>query len=120
MRLFSIWLGVSVLRTLPALYLSGHASHPGVLVAVVFFVLAGSAVLLLWFFPRSIAARLLSPPGAEPAQPAPLDQWFSMGCALIGLWMLGYAVPATIRDIVEIHFEEANYDDASGIKYWLF
>ena len=42
-----------------------------------------------------------------------------MGCALIGLWMLGYAVPAAIHNVVEIHFANDNYDDTGGIKSWL-
>ena len=118
-RLFAIWLAVSVLRTVPTLYFAGHASHPGALAAAVFFLLSGLAILFLWFFPRTVATKLLSSPVVEPAPPATPDLWLAMGCALIGLWMLGYAVPAAIHDVVELHFANDNYDDTGGIKSWL-
>lgn len=89
-RLFAIWLGIYFVRMLPAFYdqmLETGDSNATVIAAVVA-VLIAVALLLLWFFPRTIGGALLgsAPPlSTESASP---DTWFAIGCALIGLWLL--------------------------------
>jgi hypothetical protein len=42
-----------------------------------------------------------------------------MGCALIGLWMLTYAVPALIRDALLLQSTASDYVDPGNLKSWV-
>jgi hypothetical protein len=53
-------------------------------------------ILALWFFPLTIARKLLRASSAEPPTPLSPDIWLGMGCALIGLWLLTSSVPALL------------------------
>ncbi|MDP3216586.1 MAG: hypothetical protein Q8S73_20925 [Deltaproteobacteria bacterium] len=58
-------------------------------------VLALSAAL--WYFASWIAGRLVSDLNKVAEQPGTFDSWFSVGCALIGLWVLAKAIPALLH-----------------------
>jgi hypothetical protein len=118
-RLFSAWLGTYVLRTVPAFYFESHRDTPGLLYALLFFVLTGILVLALWFFPMTIAGKLLTSRPAEAAAAASPDLWLAMGCALIGLWMLTSSVPAVVRDAYAINFLSSEGGDTSEVKQYL-
>lgn len=45
--------------------------------------------------------------------------WLAMGRALIGLWILTYALPALIRDTFVLPSAESLYSDASALKSWV-
>jgi hypothetical protein len=49
----------------------------------------------LWFFPVTIASKLLPPHSrpAEPPSPPLLQEWQTLGVICIGLWALSRAVP---------------------------
>lgn len=52
---------------------------------------------LLWFFPRSIASRLLRSRDAHEPAPAPrLEEWQTLGVICIGLWALMRAIPDAV------------------------
>jgi hypothetical protein len=57
-----------------------------------------SACAILWFFPVSIASKLLPsysrPP--EPGNPIRLEEWQTLGVICIGLWGLCRAIPDAI------------------------
>jgi hypothetical protein len=65
-RLFTVWLGLDVLRSWVSFAFVRQSDAPGLGVAVGFLVLTAVLVVALWFFPRSIAGRLLSPDSAIP------------------------------------------------------
>jgi hypothetical protein len=88
--------------------------------AIFFFAVTAVVCLGLWFFPRSVAGKLLpEPAGHAPAVSSP-DTWLAMGCALIGLWMLTYAVPALARDAVVLQLATDYYQDTSQTRSWVF
>jgi uncharacterized membrane protein len=93
-RLFAIWLGIYWLGRFPYLYnetrhVMGFQATALPIVVMTFGVIVA---LVLWFFPRTVARALL--PGDDPpptvSSPAP---WFTIGCVLLGLWVLSDAVP---------------------------
>lgn len=100
-RLFAIWLAIYCARWAP--YLVGVARDTdelGILVVtVVAALLSIAAVLILWFFPRTVARAILPAGDAHAAAPNTPDTWLAIGCALLGLWVLSEAVPLLVRSI---------------------
>lgn len=95
-RLFAVFLFVTVARTVPsaiALFGQGSGQPSFVLVALV---LACSFAIcaLLWFFPVSVARRLL-PAMREPRSETAMSGAvaLSVGLTLIGVWILASTLP---------------------------
>jgi len=112
-RLFAVWLAVYVLRTVASFAFMGPREIPGVGVVVASLGLTAALAAALWFFPRLIAGKLLSPEAARPEGPASPDLWLAMGCALLGLWMLTFAVPSLVMDTYALVYVDAASDDSS-------
>jgi hypothetical protein len=115
LRVFAVWLGIYALRTVLSLALMQQSGTPG---------FWGSAALLgltllfsatLWFFPRSIAGKLLSQEAAKAELSASPDLWLAMGCALLGLWILTSAVPSVVLDTYALVYLGPGAD-ASDLK----
>jgi hypothetical protein len=98
LRLVAVWLGIYALRTVVSLAFLRRSETPGLGVAVAFLALTGLLALALWFFPRSIAGKLISPDAANTEASATPDLWLAMGCALLGLWILTAAFPSLVLD----------------------
>jgi hypothetical protein len=97
-RLFAIWLVVSMLRHVPGIWqfnLSGTAAGNNstnvVIVAVTVIILALAAGL--WFFPLTVAGKLIPRSGKTDHLRVPLDEAESIGFSLLGLWVLASSVP---------------------------
>jgi hypothetical protein len=97
-RLFAIWLVVYVLRYIPGVWrFSASAASVGtestnaVIVAVTIAILALAAGL--WFFPLTVASKLLPPTAKTDQAHIPIEQVQSVGFSLLGLWVLTSAVP---------------------------
>jgi hypothetical protein len=112
-RLFAVWLGLDVLRSWASFAFVRQSGVPGLGVAVAFLVLTAFLVIVLWFFPRSIAGKLLSPDSKKPEPSASPDLWLAMGCALMGLWLLTHALPSLIFDAYALIYVDTTSDDAS-------
>jgi len=117
-RLFAIWLGLSALRVLPSLLITGEGAPRGFVYGSFFFTLTGAIALALWFFPHIVAGKLASAP-PERGSPGAPDTWLAIGCALVGLWMLTYAMPALIRDAFLLQSSASDYSDTANIKSWM-
>ena len=97
-RLFAIWLVVSVLRHLPGMWqfnASGAAASDGstnVVVGVVAVLILALAAGL-WFFPLTVASKLIPRSSKTDHLQLPVDQAQSVGFSLLGLWVLTNAVP---------------------------
>src|SRR5215472_12810508 len=95
LRLFAIWLVVDAVRTVPGFIRELRRYDDGAALAISLGVagLVIAVVLVLWFFPRTVA-RILVPGIAtsEPVASSPND-WFAVGCSLIGLWLLTVTIP---------------------------
>jgi hypothetical protein len=99
-RLFAIWLFLYFVRdTLSFFYDPQAHSRPDALaVALSVITVSGLVASALWFFPLTVARKLLTSPTSESAPPAQPDEWVAAGCVLLGLWVLSLAVPLFIRD----------------------
>jgi hypothetical protein len=116
-RLFSICLGIYALRTLPALALAAEGNSPGLAYTSFLFAISFLCAVTLWFFPGIVARKLL-PTSKGEAPTASADTWLAMGCALIGLYMITYAVPALIHDAYVINVS-GSYDQTGTAKSWV-
>jgi hypothetical protein len=95
-RIFAAWLGITVLRDLASFAFLKQSDMPGYGFAVAVVAMAALLVAALWFFPGTIARKLLSPANAKPEPSTSSDLWLAMGCALLGLWLLTSAIPTLI------------------------
>jgi hypothetical protein len=97
LRLFAIWLGIRALDYLPSFFYRGEGQYSRAYVYVAFLLTLNVVITIgLWFFPRSIARKLVPPekPSAQP--PATIDTWLAIGCTLIGLWTLTDTIPRLV------------------------
>ena len=88
-RLFAIWLSMYVGRIAPSFFAEVEQYDSRVAVAGGAIVAVGTVVtiVILWFFPRSIAKTLVPDSRSVANDPAPPDMWFAIGCGLIGIWL---------------------------------
>ncbi len=97
-RLAAIWLFLYAISTMTGSYVEAHKySAPDSLLPIL--IGFGAIVLicgLLWYFPLSVAKKILPSSATDGSEPAVFDSWFSVGCSLIGLWVLAKAIPALI------------------------
>jgi hypothetical protein len=94
-RLFAIWLFLYYLSTTVGLFLYKHS--PIDRLAPLVIGLSGTLLIcgLLWHFPTNIAKKILPKVSiSEEAQQPLFDGWFSVGCSLIGVWVLAKSIPA--------------------------
>src|SRR5262245_59568162 len=96
-RLFAILVALYLLRELVAWFPPGQGEQPYGLMAMVYVPMV-IGLVILWFFPRTIARGLLPPSSDAPGQPATPETWFAVGSCLIGLWLMASAVPALLRN----------------------
>jgi len=118
-RVLAVWLAIYVVRTIPAFFVEGRGDASGLLAAAIVALLSFVLALLLWFFPLTIARKLLSSPASDPAPTSSPDLWLAMGCALIGLWLLASSVPALVRDALVLYYAGSHYDDTTAVRHWI-
>jgi len=112
-RLFAIWLGLWLFAEVPATlsYFRWSSEGPGLAISAAGASAAIAATaLFLWFFPVTVARKLL--PGTVPEEPAPAaspQEWFLVGARLIGLWTLTRALPALVFQIAYFYWS-VNHD----------
>src|SRR5689334_19176190 len=104
-RLFAIWLGLFAGRELLGMYLTGRQRGEEYMGAIAtgVSILAIVIVIGLWFFPRTIARKLLPSSSDAPKAPAAPHTWFAVGASLIGLWLLATAVPGLLRNFFVLY-----------------
>jgi hypothetical protein len=98
-RLFALWLIGYYITTAPWFYVQAKKFSPD---SAVVYSLGAAAVVLalsaaLWYSASWLAQRLIPGPSQAAERSATFDSWFSVGCALIGLWVLAKAVPALLH-----------------------
>jgi hypothetical protein len=88
---------VSHLHALFAYLNEGTQLQISKVVVWVFVIIQVGVCGLLWFFPRTIAAKLLpSRDDHEASPPIALVHWQTLGVILIGLWALTRAIPDAV------------------------
>jgi hypothetical protein len=117
-RLFAIWLAIYWARWIPYLYTQARETDGMLASATLILVTAlGFAfVLVLWFFPRTIARGLLPGESTSPPIAFPLASWFAVGCTLLGLWVFTSAVPALVQNGFLLFYARRN--DIPLPQYW--
>jgi hypothetical protein len=110
-RLAAIWLFLYAISTMAGSYVEAHKySAPDSLLPLFFgFGIVVMICCLLWFFPLFVANRVLPPSVIDSSQLPVFDGWFSVGCSLIGVWVLAKAIPALVSYVL------GNY---LGKKFW--
>jgi len=97
-RLFAVWLFVYVVRNFPSIWFfntqQGDASANLVVVMTMLVVFA--VIGLLWFFPLSVASKLLPPTVSDNRVALPPEQVQAVGFSLLGLWVLVHAIPSAL------------------------
>jgi hypothetical protein len=98
-RLFALWLIGYYITTAPWFYVQAKKFSPD---SALVYSLGAAAVVLafsavLWYSASWLAQRLISGPSQAAERSAAFDSWFSVGCALIGLWVLAKAIPALLH-----------------------
>ena len=116
-RLFAIWLGLYAARVLLSMYLTGRerADEYMGLIATGVSILTIIIVIGLWFFPRTIARKLLPSPSDTPNQAAAPHTWFAVGASLIGLWLVATALPGLLRNFFVLYLFRSEAMETSSL-----
>ena len=98
-RLFAIWLLVYVLRVAPDLWAAilryGDSTATFVSVAIAIFM--ALIAVALWFFPLTVASKLIPRSSLEHSTSLPVEDVQRCGFLLLGLWVLSSAIPTLVR-----------------------
>ena len=114
-RLFAIWLFLYYISTTLGTYLQLRKNSPDDTLLPLFIGLGGTLVVcgLLWCFPTAIAKKILpNASNTENNQTNLFDGWFSVGCSLIGLWVLAKALPALVSYITSDYIGQKLYPES--------
>jgi hypothetical protein len=116
-RLFAVWLAVVALRELVGGYIAGRERNDAYALTLVLIIGCVSVVfvVILWFFPKTIARGLLPSGGDVPAKPAMPEVWFGIGTSLIGLWLVASAIPGVFRNLWVMYIFRSESGDTSGL-----
>jgi hypothetical protein len=115
-RLFAVWLALVVTREVLSSYVFAREGQEAYLpIVTVVGVIAVVVVLILWFFPRSIALGLLPSQSDAPAQPSAPETWFAIGVSLIGLWLAASAIPGLLRNFAVLFLYASDAIDKGGL-----
>ena len=122
--LFAIWCALTIVRETVAFMTEWRAqagSHALVFVMGAS-VVSGIFLLLLWFFPKSIARGLLPRSTDAPTQTLSYQLWFTLGTALLGLWFVASAITPILRNLSVLYFlrpELINAEDVRSLRVGL-
>ena len=125
-RLFSVFLFLGVIKQVPDVvqfFATGDQGRAWAIFNALGLLSGALICVLLWFFPLSIARRLL-PVMREPRTEPPMDASLalSVGLTLIGIWVLAYGVVDAIywltlwirtRQVPAVYFEWSHDQVAS-------
>jgi hypothetical protein len=111
LRLFAIWMGIQALGYVPWFFQVRGSQSPDYVYVTFMFALNVVIILVLWFFPRIIAWKLLPSDDTRSQPPATADTWLAMGCTLIGLWTFTTTIPR----LVEYLYLVKSTDDRWGL-----
>jgi hypothetical protein len=132
-RLFAIWLVVSILRHVPGMWRfnisdAAAADSSTNLVIVVVAVLILALAAGLWLFPLTVANKLIPRSSRTDHIRVPIEQAESIGFSLIGLWVLASSVPDSFywsfmayqasrpNSILELRASEYSYMAATAVE----
>jgi len=114
-RLFAVWMVIHLPGQVYAFFDSDSKLHDADLrlLALGVALVEVTLILVLWFFPHTVARTLLKPSSTVVSPPASADTWPKMGCALIGLWLVATSLPALLLDTFVL--SRSNVDDTQTL-----
>jgi len=126
-RLFVVWCALAIVREVFAFMTSWRPQADSNALAFLMggSVLSAIVLLILWFFPKSIARGLLPYSTDAPTQTMSYQMWFTLGTALLGLWFVASAITPILRNLSVMYLfrpELINPEDLrslrSGLLYY--
>lgn len=118
LRLSAIWLGLQALGYLPWFFnMNGQQSLYVYVYTTFMLTLYVLIILMFWFFPRTVAGKLLPSQETQAEPPATADTWLAMGCTLIGLWTLTNTLPRLVYFLYLNHSTDAPWWADSELLY---
>lgn len=118
-RLFSVYLAVTAIFFLASLVsMNYHEAGTVPLASIIAAAIVAFIVCaLLWFFPLSIARRLLpAMRDSESGIPIGLSNVLSIGLTLLGVWLLAQSVPDVIYWSIYWKFAHASGDPSMALQ----
>ncbi|MDO9393747.1 MAG: hypothetical protein Q7T42_07230 [Methylotenera sp.] len=114
-RLFAIWLFLYYISTTVGTYLQLRKYSPDDTLLPLFIGFGSTLAVctLLWCFSTVIAKKILpNTSSSENNQTKLFDGWFSVGCSLIGVWVLAKALPALVSYITSDYIGQKFYPES--------
>jgi hypothetical protein len=123
-RLFAVWYALLLLREVLAWL--PMRRPPLDSQEIPFFaigiVLSAIILVVLWFFPKSIARGLLPNPTEASTTALSYQMWFALGTALLGLWFVASAIAPILRNVSVMYVfrpELINAEDVRSLRVGL-
>jgi hypothetical protein len=91
-------------------------------VVIVGSIVSAILLLILWFFPKSIARGLLPHSTDAPTQTLSYQMWFTLGTALLGLWFVASSITPILRNLSVMYVfrpELINSEDVRSLRVGL-
>lgn len=110
-RLFAVWLFLYVLSSLTGSYVEATKYNTISSLSPIAWAFGGIAAIcaLLWLFPVFVARKILPDTSSPQVLNAAFESWFSLGCSLIGVWVLAKAIPALASYLIVNYFGQKIY-----------
>jgi hypothetical protein len=117
-RLFVVWCALAIVREVFAFMTSWRpqADSNTLVFAIGGVVLPAPVLLILWFFPNSIARGLLPRAVDAPTQTLSYQMWFTLGTALLGLWFVASAISPILRNLSAMYLFRSELIDPEDIR----
>ena len=117
-RLFAIWLLWYGLTTVSGTYFSAHGENPNTsfLPFIIGATLIASMCLVLWLFPTFVARKILPKQYDVKSDSKLFEDWFSVGCSLLGVWSLAKAIPALGSYLIVNYLGQIMYPDTFKVN----
>ena len=110
-RLFAIWLFWYGLTTASRTYFSARNADQdtSLFVFAIAAIFTVSICIFLWLFPTFLAKRILPKQTDAPSDVPLFEDWFSVGCSLLGVWSLAKAIPALFSYLIVNYLGQKMY-----------
>lgn len=117
-RLFAVWYALVILRELFAFLAMPRLPLDSQELAVVTIGVVVSVILLLvlWFFPKSVARGLLPSSTDAPTQALSYQLWFALGTALLGLWFVASSITPILRNLSVLYIFRPELINSENVR----
>jgi len=114
-RLFAIWLFISGIQMIGVGVSLRDSVGNGAGAAYVISIVLCAIALIVWRYPLVIARKLIPAAPDDISNSISAAETASVACIVLGLWTLGGAFPALLRDLEIIAVYRANYQPLQSL-----